>query len=136
MEPFSPKSKTFIHIKKTRRKKVPEKTIAFLIFKNQRQEVFLKKRPGKGIWGGLWSFEECDDNIEAIDLAVRQHNNGAKIIQSLAKFKHTFSHFTLWINPVLIDSPGGSTNYYETSNLALGTPVPVKKDTSGALIDQ
>ncbi|MDC0630352.1 A/G-specific adenine glycosylase [bacterium] len=117
--------------KKTKQNKAPEKTIAFLIFTNQRQEVFLKKRPGKGIWGGLWSFEECDDNVEAINLAIRQHNDSAKIIGGLPKFKHTFSHFTLWINPVLIDSPGGSTNYYKTSNLTLGTPAPVKKILQG-----
>jgi A/G-specific adenine glycosylase len=113
--------------KKMKRNKPPEKTIAFLVFKNQRQEVFLKKRPSKGIWGGLWSFEECADNNEAINLAIRQHNDRAKIIRSLTKFKHAFSHLTLWINPVLIDSPGGVSNYYKTSSLTLGTPAPVKK---------
>ena len=70
---------------KTKKNKAPEKTIAFLIFTNERQEVFLKKRPGKGIWGGLWSFVECDDNTEAIDLAIRQHNNSAKIIGAASK---------------------------------------------------
>jgi A/G-specific adenine glycosylase len=113
--------------KKPKKDRLPEKTIAFLIFKNESHEVFLKKRPGKGIWGGLWSFEECDDNAEAIDLAIRRHNNSAKIIRPLVKFKHTFTHFTLWVSPILIDSPGGSTNYYETSSLSLGTPTPVKK---------
>jgi A/G-specific adenine glycosylase len=113
--------------KKIKKIKPPEKTIAFLIFKNQKKEFFLKKRPIKGIWGGLWSFAECADNAEAIDLAIRQHNNSAKIIGLLPKFKHTFTHFTLWINPVLIDSPGKSTNYYKTHSLTLGTPAPVKK---------
>ena len=113
--------------KKTKQNKAPEKTIAFLIFTNERQEVFLKKRPGKGIWGGLWSFVECNDNAEAIDLAIRQHNNSAKIIGGLPKFKHTFTHFNLWINPILVDSPGGLANYYDASSLALGTPAPVKK---------
>ncbi|MDC0620699.1 A/G-specific adenine glycosylase [Candidatus Pseudothioglobus singularis] len=113
--------------KKTKQNKAPEKTIAFLIFTNERQEVFLKKRPGKGIWGGLWSFVECDDNAEAINLAIRQHSNRAKIIRPLAKFKHNFTHFNLWINPILVYSPGGLANYYDASSLALGTPAPVKK---------
>ena len=112
---------------KTKKNKAPEKTIAFLIFTNERQEVFLKKRPGKGIWGGLWSFVECDDNAEAINLAIRQHSNSAKIIRTLAKFKHNFTHFNLWINPILVDSPGGLANYYDASSLALGTTAPVKK---------
>ena len=113
--------------KKTKKNKVPKKTVAFLIFRNEKHEVFLKKRPNKGIWGGLWSFEESDDNDEAIDLKIRQHNNRAKIVRPLKKLKHTFTHFTLWISPILIDSPGGSDNYYEMSSLALGVPVPVKK---------
>ena len=112
---------------KTKQNKASEKTIVFLIFTNERQEVFLKKRPGRGIWGGLWSFVECDDNAEAIDLAIRQHNDSAKIIRPLAKFKHAFTHFNLWINPILVDSPGGLANYYDASSLALGTPAPVKK---------
>jgi A/G-specific adenine glycosylase len=124
---FLSKEQDIYPYKKTKQNRAPEKTIAFLIFKNQRQEVLLKKRPDKGIWGGLWSFEECDDNNEAINLAIHQHNDKAKIIRSLTKFKHTFTHFTLWINPVLIDSPGEASNYYETSSLTLGTPAPVKK---------
>jgi A/G-specific adenine glycosylase len=113
--------------KKNNKGRLPEKNVAFLIFKNERQEVFLKKRPNKGIWGGLWSFEECDDSNEAINIEIRRHNNKAKIVKSLTKFKHPFTHFTLWVNPILIDSPGRSANYYATGNLTLGTPAPVKK---------
>ena len=113
--------------KKTKQNKVPEKTIAFLIFTNERQEVFLKKRPGKGIWGGLWSFEECEDNAEAIAVEIRRHNNSAKIVKPLAQVKHAFTHFTLWIKPILIHSPGGKINYYEKSVLSMGVPAPVKK---------
>ncbi|MBT4653822.1 MAG: A/G-specific adenine glycosylase [Thiotrichales bacterium] len=113
--------------KKTKKLRAPEKTIAFLIYKNEKQEVFLKKRPSKGIWGGLWSFEECEDNDKAIAAEIRRHNNSAKIVKPLAQVKHAFTHFTLWINPILIHSPGGKINYYEKSVLSMGVPAPVKK---------
>jgi len=126
-EAFLAKEQNIFPHKKTKKQRVSKKNIAFLIFQNEKHEVFLKKRPNKGIWGGLWSFEECEDNDETIDLEVLRHNENAKIIMPLPKFKHVFTHFTLWINPILIRSPGGSINYFSASSLSLGVPAPVKK---------
>jgi A/G-specific adenine glycosylase len=105
----------------------PERNTAFLIFKNEKQEVFLKRRPSQGIWGGLWSFEECQDNESIIAQKIKQHNTNATIQRRLEKFKHGFTHYDLWISPVLIDSPGGSGNYYKKAGLSKGVPAPVKK---------
>ena len=105
----------------------PERNIVFLIYKNEKGEVYLKKRPSEGIWGGLWSFAGCSENEAEIEEKIISHNPEAKIIQSLTKFKHTFSHFTLWINPIIVSSPGSSDNYYKTHNITLGVPAPVKK---------
>ena len=105
----------------------PERNTAFLIFKNEKQEVFLKRRPSQGIWGGLWSFEECQDKESIIAQKIKQHNTNATIQRRLEKFKHGFTHYDLWISPVLIDSPGGSGNYYKKAGLSKGVPAPVKK---------
>jgi len=116
----------FPHKKSTKAPK-PERNAAFLIFKNEKQEIFLKKRPSQGIWGGLWSFEECQDKECIISQKIKQHNTNATIQRRLEKFKHVFSHYDLWISPVLIDSPGGSGNYYKKASLSKGVPAPVKK---------
>ena len=105
----------------------PEKTIVFLIYQNEKNEVYLEKRPNKGIWGGLWSFEECNENDYDINEAIKNHNKDAKILESLTRFKHSFSHYHLWINPIVVFSPGGLDGYYQTKNLSLGVPAPVKK---------
>ena len=109
------------------KKAKPEKSVAFLIYQNERGEVYLEKRPNSGIWGGLWSFVECNDNGNEISNAINHHNKSAKIVNTLAKFKHSFSHYHLWINPIIIASPGKLSGYHQPQNIALGMPAPVKK---------
>jgi A/G-specific adenine glycosylase len=53
-------------------------------------EIRLEKRANTGIWGGLWSFPETE--LLALDGELLQ------------KFTHTFTHFKLHIQPVLIQS--------------------------------
>ena len=112
--------------KKTKKIK-PERSVVFLIYKNEKGEVHLKKRPKKGIWGGLWSFIECADNELEIEEKIISHNPNAKILESLETFKHSFSHFTLWISPIIVSSPGGANDYYKTNDVSVGMPAPVKK---------
>ena len=131
--PISKNCGAFIHNQqniypnKKPKKIKPERNIVFLIYKNEKGEVYLKKRPSEGIWGGLWSFAECSENEAEIEETIINHNPKAKIVQSLTKFKHAFSHYTLWIRPIIVSSPGSSDNYYKPHNIALGVPAPVKK---------
>ena len=101
--------------------------MVFLDYVNEKNEVFLAKRPSPGIWGGLWSFEEYQDNSSVVSKAIKRHNRSATILRRLEKFKHIFSHYNLWITPIIIDSPGGSKNYYPIRSLTKGVPAPVKK---------
>jgi len=105
----------------------PEKSLAFLAYRNDKGEIYLAKRPNKGVWGGLWSFEECEDSETAITAAIKEHNIEASIISSLPKFKHSFTHYHLWIRPIIINSPNLEKNYHNINKLALGVPAPVKK---------
>tara|TARA_B110000003_G_scaffold8204_1_gene8448 strand:- start:323 stop:790 length:468 start_codon:yes stop_codon:yes gene_type:complete len=113
--------------KKTNKTSKPEKKLAFLVYINEKNEVFLAKRPSSGIWGGLWSFEECQDKGTIVSKAIKRHNRSATVLRRLEKFKHAFSHYNLWITPIIIDSPGGSKNYFQTTSLIKGVPAPVKK---------
>ena len=66
-----------------------------LIFENSDGELLLEQRPQTGLWGGLWSFPECDEH----DLS---HRTAGKEIEVLAPFRHTFTHFHLDITPVRV----------------------------------
>jgi A/G-specific adenine glycosylase len=73
-------------------------------------EVLLEKRPAKGIWGGLWSFPELPPNAKTEKLSVFcKKEFGLKFMgfQALPKFKHTFTHFNLEIEPILIEISTG-----------------------------
>ena len=104
-----------------------EKSLAFLVYHNDKGEVYLVKRPDKGIWGGLWSLVECEDNEATIATAIKKHNLKANVISSLPRFKHSFTHYHLWIRPIIISSPGLKKDYHNIKKLTLGVPAPVKK---------
>ena len=105
----------------------PEKSLAFLVYRNIKGQVYLSKRPNRGVWGGLWSFVECEDNKTAISAAIKAHNLEARIVSSLPKFKHSFTHYHLWVRPIIINSPGLEKDYHNINKLNLGVPAPVKK---------
>ena len=71
------------------RKVIPERNTYMLLYMNG-NDVMLQKRNNTGIWGGLWSFPEAEILPE----------NG----ELLSKFTHTFTHFKLHIQPVLIQT--------------------------------
>ena len=113
--------------KKQKKALKPLKSLVFLVYTNEKNEVFLKKRPNQGIWGGLWSFEECQDIEGSISKTIKKHNNNASIIRRLEAFRHGFTHYNLWISPILVDSPGGHENYFHKDTHLKGLPAPVKK---------
>jgi A/G-specific adenine glycosylase len=99
------------------RKILPEKSTVMLVNING-NEVMLEKRPQAGIWGGLWSFPEIDSAP-----------NGVK---NLPKITHTFTHFKLHIQPVLMQA-AKQTNTTNTLWIVLdeaigaAIPTPVRK---------
>jgi A/G-specific adenine glycosylase len=88
------------------RKVVKVKQCIFLLLLHG-NDILLDKRPGSGIWGGLWCMPQFDDNDalsawcvqEGIDdfMPARGHN-----VSTLPPFTHTFTHFKLHITPVLM----------------------------------
>lgn len=83
------------------RKVPPKKAVTSLILIRQ-NELFLKKRPDSGIWGGLWAFPEIHIG-ENIHHYCTQHL-GIKIKQiiDLPVVSHQFTHFKLDIYPKIL----------------------------------
>lgn len=79
----------------------PVKQAVMLLACNERGEIWLEQRPPSGIWGGLWSLPEFSDTAaaEAAAAALLSHASAAEALPSR---RHTFSHFHLDINPLLI----------------------------------
>jgi A/G-specific adenine glycosylase len=82
------------------RKAVPEKCTTFLLLMHG-NDILLEKRPGSGIWGGLWCPPQFDDEAAARDWFVR-NGMDASHGKRMATFTHTFTHFKLHITPLKI----------------------------------
>ena len=82
------------------RKAVPERHTTFILLMHG-NDILLEKRPGSGIWGGLWCPPQFDDEAAAKDWFLRNGmvaSHGAR----LETFTHTFTHFRLNITPLKI----------------------------------
>ena len=82
------------------KKAMPLKSTVMLIAELN-DSVLLQKRPSKGLWGGLWSFPECK-SVENIDALLQSLNLEHLGRTQLPRFRHTFTHFHLDIEPIRV----------------------------------
>ena len=80
------------------RKTLPVKRTHMLLIENPAGEILLEKRPASGIWGGLWSLPEVEDDGDITDTLERLIGFEAPP-QALGELRHTFSHYHLDIQP-------------------------------------
>jgi A/G-specific adenine glycosylase len=80
------------------RKAIPEKQTTMLMIMDG-GEILLEKRPDKGIWGGLWSFPECQPDQISVQQTQERYGMQAESLEGLPVLWHTFTHFKLEITP-------------------------------------
>jgi A/G-specific adenine glycosylase len=80
------------------RKAIPEKQTTMLMILDG-GEILLEKRPDKGIWGGLWSFPECQPDQISVQQTQERYGLQAESLEGLPVLWHTFTHFKLEITP-------------------------------------
>ena len=116
-------------------KKIPVKQSVFIIAINKDKQIFLEKRAPTGIWGGLWSVPELASDAE-LDAWLQAKSISVIKQQPLSKRRHTFSHYHLdyqpivlyvdnLINNVMEAEKGLWYKHHQTKNIAL--PAPVKQ---------
>lgn len=116
------------------RKALPLRRSTMLILEHQ-DHVLLQRQSSPGIWGGLWSLPQFDDQ-QALDGAMASWNLAGLNSQTLEPITHTFSHFKLYIQPqYVVMNPGISVLREPASDqawIAAGSlhdaalPAPVK----------
>lgn len=81
-------------------KTLPERETGVLVLLHA-GEVLLEKRPGSGIWGGLWSLPEFPSGGEARQVAVGLGYDcvPGETPEALPVLRHVFTHFRLDIHP-------------------------------------
>ena len=114
------------------RKRLPLKRATWLVLQRA-GAVLLEKRPGRGLWGGLWTFPEA----RTADIAAYcRESFGCEIgvVKKLEKIEHGFTHFRLRIRPLLCEVKRRSASSASSARawLALAdareaaVPVPVR----------
>ena len=87
---------------KENRKKVTPVKNTIMVIPRVKNKVLMQKRPPSGIWGGLWCFLEISEPSEMHALLAKQQLAAVKQIE-LPAFRHTFSHFHLDIQAIVVD---------------------------------
>lgn len=117
------------------KKPLPVKTTQMLMIEAPKQQILLEQRPASGIWGGLWSFPELDDQQAAEDYCLNRFGTEGKITP-WPTLRHTFSHYHLDIQPVHVLLPKQTAAIMEDNRLLwynspsapeVGLAAPVKK---------
>jgi len=90
---------------KKAKKILPEKHQNFYLLMDTNSNIMMEKRPPSGIWGGLWAPPASNKMENDNSVSLRNYLSaefGMTIVSSkeLTPFKHTFSHFKLYLYPV------------------------------------
>lgn len=120
---------------KPKKDKPVRKTI-FLLMENSEGGILLQQRPPSGIWGGLWCFPEVEKEEDVNRYVREKYGFRIQSRHGLQSMRHSFSHFHLDIQPMLlkgtmtaesIAEPVASCWYKKSIRKNLGLAAPVKK---------
>ena len=127
----------------------PQRHARFWLVEDAQGRILLHRRPEKGIWGGLWCLPQSERTADLWHdarqsliklLGVKSvkglicclEEGSAKMVQ-LEAFKHSFTHYHLWLHPMYIALPillpvaGQHCWVSREAAIAMGLPAPIKK---------
>lgn len=84
------------------RKERPERTAYAAILRRADGAVLLERRPPAGIWGGLWTFPQFEQHDAALAWMEQHLGDGSLTTQALPPYSHSFTHFDLTLQPILL----------------------------------
>jgi A/G-specific adenine glycosylase len=64
--------------------------------------VLVERRPGSGLWGGLWSLPQFESEAAALEWCSREVGTSDLNRETLPAIDHAFTHFDLRLNPLRV----------------------------------
>ncbi|RTQ97567.1 A/G-specific adenine glycosylase [Halomonas nitroreducens] len=113
------------------RKALPTRHAVMLVLQDDQGRVLLEQRPSSGLWGGLWSLPQFEDEA-GLQGWLDQHAPRAELDAAWSPFTHVFSHFRLEITPrparvTRLDAVGEGRRWFDPEAPdSIGLAAPVK----------
>lgn len=85
------------------RKALPLRAVRMPVVRNPAGEILLERRGPTGIWARLWSFPECGLRQDTAAWCRQRLGVSPFRVEKLPVRRHTFSHFRLDIEPLLVE---------------------------------
>jgi A/G-specific adenine glycosylase len=96
--------------------------------------VFVQRRPATGLWGGLWSPPQFENETAAIEWCVRELGAPQSQSHFMTPIEHAFTHFDLRLKPLRVRCRphsgvrDGEQLWYELNHPPkIGLPQPIKQ---------
>ena len=126
---------------------LPQRSAVFLLMHQADAQIWLQRRPGQGIWAGLWCLPQFED-VASAQAWLDQHqahlspaDRAATHLDEMpqwAQFKHVFTHFKLSAQVYALEYSESAaarwvaeadTGSWHSLNsaLALGLPQPIRR---------
>ncbi|MBK1704132.1 A/G-specific adenine glycosylase [Halochromatium glycolicum] len=118
------------------RKQAPLRTVQLLLIRDPEGRIMLERRPPAGVWGGLWTPPELPVSVNPQDWCSERLGLSVEQLEMLPPRRHTFSHFQLAMQPVLVQLATAPIRVADESGSAwvepgkpgnLGLPAPIRK---------
>jgi len=115
-------------------KALPHRALRLLVIERAGTILF-EKRPGAGIWAGLWSLPEVDVDADVVAHCRAQFGAEVGVGEALPPIEHGFTHFRLTLHPQRITARGwplraeaaGQVWLTPDDALAAALPAPVRR---------
>jgi A/G-specific adenine glycosylase len=112
---------------------LPVRKCLMLVVKNLQGGVYLEQRPPVGLWGGLWSLPEFEDELQ-LHAWCWERGINPDGIEKLPERRHSFSHYHLDYTPTIVTSEMGFHGISENQRQRwvkpeekIGVPTPVQR---------
>ena len=96
--------------------------------------VFVERRPATGVWGGLWSPPQFENDAAAMTWCAREVGEPQSDSQALTPIDHAFTHFDLRLRPLRVRCrphlalKDGDQLWYDLRDPPkVGLPQPIKQ---------
>ena len=120
---------------KVKKKEKPRKNLYWLVTIDHEGRFALQQKNQTGVWEGLWTFLEFEENGLREDYCKDLMKESNLISEEKIKIKHSFSHYNLDIDSLILRLGSDSSKklrnnqmWFNVNDLkSVGTPAPVSK---------